>query len=395
MAEGQHLAVSVWLFSRVFHQNYQLAEINMYQNAFDGKTVLITGHTGFKGSWLSVYLHQLGAKVIGYSLPAPTHPSLFEQANIEAHIQHYNGDIRQTRRLKAIIEQHEPDYIFHMAAQPLVLEGYRNPVETFDVNVMGSISVMEAVRKAEQSCVLIMVVTDKCYENREWVYGYRETDPLGGFDPYSASKAAMDIAVASYRRSFFAPGSGVRIAAVRSGNVIGGGDWAENRIVPDAIRAFTHGTSLAMRNPKAQRPWQHVLEPLSGYLWLAARLSQADGDLLADAWNFGPQTTEFYTVGDLVTTMANTWGDTASYHDASDPQAVHEAGLLLLNIDKAAFQLGWKPIWDFQTTVERTVNWYQQTLATSDPHVVYDLCVADINAYEQQAIQRGGIAWTA
>ncbi|MDX2163373.1 MAG: CDP-glucose 4,6-dehydratase [bacterium] len=368
----------------------------MYNGMYVGKTALITGHTGFKGAWLALYLLRLGAHVVGYSLPAPTSPSLFQKTDLAAALTHIEGDIRHTAALTEVVRSHKPDFIFHMAAQPLVLESYQNPVETFDVNVMGSISVMEAVRAARQPCALIMVVTDKCYENREWHYGYRETDALGGYDPYSASKAAMDIAVSSYRSSFFNPTDahehGVMVAQVRSGNVIGGGDWADARIVPDAARAFAKGETLLVRNRRSVRPWQHVLEPLSGYLWLAAKLRGSDGMRCAAAYNFGPQITESHSVGELADAMVQAWGDGVIWQDLTDPRAPHEAGLLKLSIDKAHAELGWSPVWDFETTVRRTMQWYKAALS-AEPAVVRDLCDGDIEAYERDAAAKR-VLWT-
>lgn len=368
----------------------------MYNGVFDGKTVLLTGHTGFKGAWLALMLLRLGANVVGYSLPPSTTPSLFESAGLEALVTHIVGDIRDAERINDAVKTHRPDFIFHLAAQPLVLESYAIPRETFDVNVMGSISVMDAVRASGHPCTIIMVVTDKCYENREWHYGYRETDSLGGYDPYSASKGAMDIAVSSYRLSFFNPARwsehGVGIAQVRSGNVIGGGDWADKRIVPDAARAFSQGEPLVVRNRHSVRPWQHVLEPLSGYLWLAAKLSGDDGARYATAYNFGPQITEGQPVGVLADAMVRAWGNHATWNDLSDPHAPHEAGLLKLSIDKAYAELGWLPVWDFETTINRTMQWYQQWHGAA-PDAVRQLCEADIAAYETAA-QEKQVAWT-
>lgn len=366
-----------------------------YWGAFAGKKVLVTGHTGFKGAWLSIYLQQLGAQVIGYSLPAPTDPSLFAMAGLDSRVETVTADIRDTARLTGVIKGHQPDFIFHMAAQSLVLESYQQPKETFDVNVMGSVSLLEAIRISQLPTTVITVVTDKCYENREWVYGYRETDPLGGVDPYSASKAAMDIAVSAYRSSFFQPDKvdqhGIRVASVRSGNVIGGGDWADRRIVPDAIRALSQGQTLEVRRPNAVRPWQHVLEPLSGYLWLAARLAD-DPTVFASAWNFGPELTSSRTVRELVELIIETWQG-GTWLDKSDPDAPHEATLLQLSIEKAYALLGWQPVWDFDTTIRRTVDWYRRALISGDPASVYALCFDDIDAYEARAREKR-LAWT-
>lgn len=359
----------------------------MYNNAYSGKTVLITGNTGFKGAWLSAYLLRLGATVIGYALAPPSERNLFTRAALETRIQHHDGDIRNMGYFAQLLVRTRPDFIFHMAAQPLVLEGYRNPVETFEVNVMGTVAVMEAVRQAKLDTTLILVATDKVYENNEWVYGYRETDPLGGYDPYSASKGAMEIAVSSYLRSYFsADDSPVRAASVRSGNVIGGGDWAANRLVPDCVRALSRGEPISVRNPKATRPWQHVLEPLSGYLWLGAALARRKS--YSGAWNFGPTHTANSTVKTLVELLITGWG-AGEWADASDPDAPHEARLLKLNIDKAQSLLGWTPVWDFRETINRTVRWYKDDLGTDDPDMVLALLERDIDAYETAAAGMG------
>jgi CDP-glucose 4,6-dehydratase len=355
----------------------------MYNNAYQGKTVLITGNTGFKGAWLSAYLLRLGATVVGYSLDAPTERNLFERAGLENRIQHNDGDIRNMGYFAQQLIRTRPDFIFHMAAQPLVLEGYRNPVETFEVNVMGTVAVMEAVRQTKLDTTLILIATDKVYENNEWIYGYRETDPLGGYDPYSASKGAMEIAVSSYLRSYFnTDESTVRAASVRSGNVIGGGDWADNRLVPDCIRALSAGEAIPVRNPKATRPWQHVLEPLSGYLWLGAALSKRKQ--FSGTWNFGPTTAANTTVKTLVELLIQGWG-AGTWDDQSDPDAPHEAHLLKLNIDKAQSLLGWTPVWGFRETIQRTVQWYKNDLTTDDPDAILALMERDIEAYETAA----------
>ncbi|MEO0564068.1 MAG: CDP-glucose 4,6-dehydratase, partial [Chloroflexota bacterium] len=332
-----------------------------------------------KGAWLTVYLKRLGAEVIGYALEPPTKRNLFERAGLEEHIIHNTGDVRNMPLLAQTLMKHRPDFIFHMAAQPLVLEAYRNPVETFEVNVMGSIALMEAVRQTNISTTLVMVTTDKVYENNEWDYGYRETDSLGGHDPYSASKAAMEIAVGAYMKSFFSDKeSKVRVASVRSGNVIGGGDWAENRIVPDAVRALSEGRPIPVRNPRSTRPWQHVLEPLTGYLWLGAVLEhRAD---MGGAWNFGPTAVSNAQVRILVELMIKDWGK-GSWEDQSKEEAPHEAKLLKLSIDKANSRLAWQPAWNFRQTIRQTVRWYKSDLMTDEPAAVYELCERDIAAY--------------
>lgn len=369
----------------------------MFLDAFERKVVLVTGHTGFKGAWLTVWLRRLGAQVVGYSLAPPTSPNLFDACNLANSIDHTIGDIRNADTLKDLFQRYKPDFVFHLAAQPLVRESYRSPHETFDVNVMGTVALLDAVRALQRPCIVVAVTTDKCYENREWVYGYRETDPLGGHDPYSASKAAMEIAVASYRRSFFPPDEiarhGVRLASARAGNVIGGGDWSQDRIVPDAIRALQQGRVLEVRHPTSIRPWQHVLEPLSGYLWLAAKMSTAGGEHLATGWNFGPSPTENYTVGELADAIVKTWGS-GGWLSPEKADISHEAGQLRLCIDKARTELGWLPVWDFMTTVGRTVRWYYRLLDTPTMTHTYEACLDDLSAYEDVA-RRKGLAWVA
>lgn len=368
----------------------------MFNNFYEGKRVLITGHTGFKGSWLTMWLLMLGAEVTGYSLQAPTVPSLFEKSGLIRRITHVTGDICDLTHFSKIVKQVEPDYLFHLAAQPLVLSSYENPLRTYQTNVLGTLTVLEAVRLSQRPCTAIIVSTDKCYENREWEYGYREEDILGGHDPYSASKAAMEIALSSYRRSFFPVDKvdthGVLIASVRAGNVIGGGDWSANRIVPDAIRAFSQNRPLLVRNPEAIRPWQHVLEPLSGYLWLGANLSGREGIQYAGGWNFGPLTSIQYKVGHLVKSLATEWGNGVwSLLDNQD--GVHEARVLALSIEKAHSRLGWYPVWDFEDTVKHTVSGYRSFLAKdADESIIYASYCEVINSY-QIAGKTKEVAW--
>jgi CDP-glucose 4,6-dehydratase len=365
-----------------------------YGDIYRGQTVLITGHTGFKGTWLSLYLLHLGAQVIGYALPPPTTPSLFGQTDLVESITHHEADIRDLDALVRTLEQHRPAYIFHLAAQPLVLQAYQSPVETYDINVMGSVKLLEAIRYTSTRARVIMVITDKTYKNTGAWYGYRETDPLGGHDPYSASKAAMDIAVQSYRAAFFPPSRyadhGVALASVRAGNVIGGGDWAADRIVPDAIRAFMSSMPLNVRHPRALRPWQHVLDCLSGYLWLGAHLT-TDPPRYADDWNFGPLPTDHFTVAALVDQLALAWGDSATWIDSSGADAPHEAESLHLSIDKAIAVLRWRPVWDFFTTVQHTVQWYRAA-QHADSAAVRAHCHTDIAAFEHAARDLG-VAW--
>ncbi len=306
--------------------------------AFAGRSVLVTGHTGFKGSWLALWLHRLGAKVTGYALPPPTEPSNFCASAVRDLLaKHYEAEIRDAAALHAAVAAAQPDVVFHLAAQSLVRESYQSPRATFEVNVIGTLGLLDAVRAAGKPCVVVSVASDKCYENREQVWGYREIDPLGGHDLYSASKGAAEIAVAAYRRSFFPPERlgrhGVKLATARAGNVIGGGDWAKDRILTDAVRHLESGRPVPVRNPDAVRPWQHVLEPLSGYLTLAARMLESDAPSWCDAWNFGPLPGEELPVRRLVELFLQYWGE-GTWTDVSDPNQPHEAGVLRLNIDK-------------------------------------------------------------
>ena len=366
----------------------------MFANAYQGRKVLLTGHTGFKGSWLSLWLARLGAQVTGFAL-APDNPGLFATADVARDMRHILGDVRDADAIAALVREVEPDFVFHMAAQPLVLESYRAPVDTFATNVTGSINVMEAVRKAARPATVVMVTTDKVYRNREWSFAYREDDALGGHDPYSASKAAMEIAIASWRDSFFSPAKladhGVRIASARAGNVIGGGDWSENRIVPDLARALAAGRPAGLRNPNSLRPWEHVLEPLAGYLWLGAELAGNGGERFASAWNFGPAATDVRSVGELAGAMARAWG-TEGWVDAANRDAVHEAGLLKLGIDKAVGELGWRPVWGFEQLVERTAGWYRAVL--HDPAAAREATEADLDAYVAAATALG-VRWAS
>ena len=356
-----------------------------FQGAFRGASVLVTGHTGFKGAWLSEWLLQLGADVHGLALAPDTQPALFEQLGLARRMQHRIGDIRESPGSGALadtIRAAKPDFVFHLAAQSLVRRGYATPAETFDTNVIGTVNVLEALRLAGAPATVVCVTTDKCYENHGQSQAFRESDPLGGHDPYSASKAAAEIAIAAYRRSFFsAPDSPVRVASARAGNVIGGGDWAEDRIVPDCMRALAAGETIAVRHPAATRPWQHVLEPLSGYLWLAARL-RADS-AVAEAFNFGPLPEANQTVRALVEEILR--HRSGAWRDASDPGAVHEARFLSLAIEKAAQRLDWRPVWDFARSVAETTRWYAEAAAANAPA----LTVSQIHSYTRDATAAG------
>lgn len=364
--------------------------VNALAHAYRGKRVLLTGHTGFKGAWLAEWLLDLGADVTGYSLPPPTHPSLFEQLGLATRLRHIAGDIRDLPKLRQTVESVRPDFVFHLAAQSLVRLSYREPVETYSTNVMGTVNVLEALRLAGRPCTVVAITTDKCYENRESTQGYREEDPMGGHDPYSSSKGAAELVISAYRRSYFsAPDSAIRLASARSGNVLGGGDWAEDRIVPDCIRALQRGEVIPVRNKVSTRPWQHVLEPLSGYLALGAQLAAAiPTSPLASAFNFGPDSAAHRTVADLVQEVLKTWP--GRWEDKSDPSAVHEAGLLSLNTDKAHQLLRWQPVWRFEENIARTVEWYRE--AAAQPTAIHALTTGQITAYTDAA-HALGLPW--
>lgn len=339
--------------------------VTMKFDCYRGAKVLVTGHTGFKGSWLCEWLLALGAEVHGLALRPPTKPSLFSQLRLAKRIKsHTIGDVRDLTTVKDVMRRVKPDFVFHLAAQPLVRLSYEKPVETFETNVMGTVNVLEAARrafcggKARRNCSVVCVTTDKCYENKETTRPYGESDPMGGYDPYSCSKGCDELLISSYRRSFFGtPDSPVWVASARAGNVIGGGDWALDRIVPDAMRALAKGEAIPVRNKVSTRPWQHVLEPLGGYLTLGAALAKRERfDDVCGGFNFGPDPKANRTVKDLVVEILK-WTKGA-WVDRSDPNAVHEAGLLNLDIRKAKRILGWKPRWNFEKTVEETVKWY-------------------------------------
>ena len=363
-----------------------------FLETYQGRRILVTGHTGFKGSWLCEWLLALGAEVTGFALPPPTEPALFTQLGLAARLRDVPGDVRDLPAVQNAIRIARPDFIFHLAAQPLVLLSYAQPVETYATNVMGTVNVLEAVRLAGAPCTVVVVTTDKCYENNGRLHDYREGEPMGGHDPYSSSKGAVELIVSAYRRSYFSsPNSVVRLASARAGNVIGGGDWALDRIVPDCIRSLQRGEVIPVRHPRATRPWQHVLEPLSGYLWLAARLQASVADLsqIASAFNFGPTPASSRTVADLVAEVLRHWPGRT--HDRSEPGAVHEAALLSLSIEKARSVLAWQPVWDFAATVDHTVAWYRQV--SSDAALATALTRRQIADYQTDARQLK-LAWT-
>ena len=364
-----------------------------------GRRVLLTGHTGFKGSWLSLWLRMLGAEVWGYALEPEPGRSLFRelglaQAQGEAdwgHLHHQLGDLNDPTALQEVVRQAKPQVVLHLAAQPLVRRSYRDPLGTWATNVQGTLQLLEALKPLNQACAVVLVTTDKVYANREWDYGYREEDRLGGHDPYSASKAAAELAIASWRASFCGSAAHqtpyLALATARAGNVIGGGDWAEDRVMPDAMRSLAADEAIPVRSPWATRPWQHVLEPLGGYLVLAETLARAQADAkgtvnnpYAGAFNFGPSLEANRSVRELVEASLQHWP--GRWRDCSDPAALHEAGRLHLQIDKAHHQLGWQPRWDFATTVARTVGWYRAVHEGASPLAC---CLADLVAYAQLA----------
>ncbi len=369
-----------------------------FGNIYQGARVLITGHTGFKGAWLAEWLLGMGAEVTGLALAPPPEAPLFNQLCLAARLRHVVGDIRDLATVQRVLDEVRPEFLFHLAAQPLVRLSFEQPVDTFATNVLGTIHVLEALRLAPHVCTAVMVTTDKCYENREWVHSYREEDPLGGFDPYSCSKAAAELTISAYRKSYFSgPTSAINVASARAGNVIGGGDWAQDRIVPDCIRAWRTGRPISVRNPRSRRPWQHVLEPLSGYLRLAACIhdtvtcaSTGSRNELCAGFNFGPRVSSNRTVLDLVEAGLRHWP--GRWEDKTDPHAVHEARLLHLSIDKSYHLLGWQPVWDFDETVAKTFAWYREDDASRDSATIAETTRAQIATYVADARQCG-VAW--
>lgn len=346
-----------------------------------GKRVFVTGHTGFKGSWLSLWLDEMGAHVIGYALHAPTSPSLFESLGLEKRMHSIEADIRDLPTLKSTLAEHQPSIVLHLAAQPLVRDSYADPIETYATNVMGTAHLLEAVRATQSVRAALIVTSDKAYENREWPWGYRENDPMGGHDPYSSSKGCAELVTAAYRSSYFPPARlsehGVAVATARAGNVIGGGDWARDRLFPDLIRGFIDGRPVEIRNPSAIRPWQHVLESLSGYLTLAQRLFRQDEQACA-AWNFGPSESDHRTVSFIADRAAGLWGPEVRWEHTGS-EALHEAHHLKLDCSKAKAHLGWTPIWDIETCLDRTVAWYK-SVARSEASAS-ERTLEDVHAY--------------
>ncbi|MEP7125900.1 MAG: CDP-glucose 4,6-dehydratase [Byssovorax sp.] len=344
---------------------------------YSGKSTLVTGHTGFKGAWLSHLLKRLGARVSGFALPPADKPSLFDLAGVAEGMSSTIGDVRNLAALHAVFKEQQPEIVLHLAAQALVRKSYREPVDTFSTNVMGTVNVLEAARACPSVRAVVIVTSDKCYENREWVWGYREDEAMGGFDPYSASKGCAELVAAAYRRSFFKGGAAV--ASARAGNVIGGGDWAEDRLIPDILRGILGGETIEIRNPRATRPWQHVLEPLSGYLLLAQRLFEG-GQSFAEGWNFGPADADSVPVGEVARRLVETLGrGTLELWDAPPEGALHEAHALKLDCSKARSRLGWRPRLDFEGTLKLTAEWYRSTI--EDPSTAKAMLDSQIDAY--------------
>lgn len=359
-----------------------------FSSFYKNKKVFITGHTGFKGSWLCLWLHSLGAKVIGYALNPPTDPNLFELCSIDRLVQSTIADVRDGVSLTNAMLVAKPDIVIHMAAQPLVRDSYKIPVETYATNVMGTVNLFEATRHCKTVKAVINVTTDKCYENKEWVWGYRESEPLGGYDPYSNSKACSELVTSAYRSSFFNPKDhathNVGVASARAGNVIGGGDWASDRLVPDCIRAILKGEKVIIRNPQAIRPWQHVLEPLSGYLMLAQKLYE-NGPRYSEAWNFGPDDSDAKPVEWLLKELCAKWGDNASYA-VDTGKHPHEAHYLKLDCSKAKTVLGWRPLWDLEKAIDSIIEW---TKAYAGKRDVTAACMKQIEAYSIEGTAQG------
>jgi CDP-glucose 4,6-dehydratase len=347
----------------------------LVSEAWAGRRVLVTGHTGFKGSWLSLWLHAMGAEVTGFALPAPTDPSLFGAARLEELIRHVEGDVRDLAALEAVMEASRPEVIFHLAAQPLVRPSYDDPVDTYATNVMGTVHVLDVARRQPGARAIVCVTSDKCYENREWIWPYRETDPMGGYDPYSSSKGCAELVASAWRRSFFDK-DGPALATARAGNVIGGGDWALDRLIPDLVRAYEAGVAPLIRSPNSVRPWQHVLEALGGYILLAERLLWGDR-IFADGWNFGPSEDDARPVSWIAACMAGLWG----HEGATQPAAghhPHEAGLLRLDSSKARALLGWQPRLTLEAALQWIVEWHQAVASGGDARAI---CMEQISRY--------------
>ncbi|HIJ75174.1 MAG TPA: CDP-glucose 4,6-dehydratase [Deltaproteobacteria bacterium] len=353
------------------------------KQVYRNKTILVTGDTGFKGAWLSLWLEQLGAKVIGYALDPPGQPNLFDAIGLAGTIIHIHGDVRDYSGLIEVIIEHQPEIIFHLAAQSLVRASYEEPRLTYETNVMGTVNLLEAARHTPSVRAVVVVTSDKCYENREWVWGYREQEPMGGRDPYSSSKGCCELVTAAYLHSYFSPEQygkthGIALASARAGNVIGGGDWGKDRLIPDCVRALSRKEEIILRHPNAIRPWQYVLEPLSGYLLLGASLFR-DGPNNTGSWNFGPSDAETLTVGEMVNEIIRLWGE-GSYRVESDGQP-HEAHWLKLDCSKARGYLGWRPRYNVQTALNLSIDWYRLYYAGNSKRDLRHLMTSQIGAY--------------
>lgn len=356
-----------------------LNNMSVTPSFWQGKNVLLTGHTGFKGSWLSLWLQSLGAQVSGLALPPPTTPDLFTQARVGEGMNSHIGDIRDYATVRELMDKVKPEIVIHMAAQPLVRLSYAEPIETYATNVMGTVHVLDAARHSGTVRAIVNVTTDKCYENKEWMWGYREDEPMGGHDPYSNSKGCAELVTSAYRRSFMKQ-QGIALASARAGNVIGGGDWAQDRLIPDILRAFERHQAVVIRNPHGTRPWQHVLEPLSGYLALAEKL-YTEGQAWAEGWNFGPHEDDARPVQWIVERMVNKWGEDASWH-IDGGEHPHEANFLKLDISKVKCRLGWHPRWNLDQALEHIITWHRAWLAKDDARA---LCLAQIRQYTAAA----------
>tara|TARA_B110000879_G_C11168130_1_gene512302 strand:- start:1225 stop:2316 length:1092 start_codon:yes stop_codon:yes gene_type:complete len=353
--------------------------VSMNKTFWKGKKVFITGHTGFKGSWTVIWLKKLGAIVKGYSLEPNTNPSLFVEANIADNIESEIGDITDIESLKKSIIDFQPEIVIHMAAQPLVRLSYKNPVDTYNTNVMGTVNILESIRFCKSVKALVNVTTDKCYQNNEWDWGYRENEPMGGHDPYSSSKGCSELVTSAYRSSFFSEESSAFIATARAGNVIGGGDWSEDRLVPDILKAFEKKQPVLIRNPLATRPWQHVLEPITGYLMLAENLYLSNKDF-SSGWNFGPNDIDVREVGDVLDYFVANWPEDVSWEVDSDEHP-HEAQLLKLDISKARTKLKWQPVWSLDETLQSIIDWHY---AWKSKKNMRDVTMNQINEYEKK-----------
>ena len=359
----------------------------VFWNTFKNKKVIVTGHTGFKGSWLSIWLYVLGAKVFGISKSIPTIPSNFKACNLDNKIIDYRANICDFEDTKKIINEIKPDFIFHLAAQSLVRTSYEDPLSTWQTNTLGTVSVLESLKSISNECISIFITSDKCYENLEWEWGYREIDRIGGVDPYSASKGGAELAISSYSKCFFNEG-GVKVGIGRGGNVIGGGDWSPCRLVPDCMKSWSKNERVVIRNPYSTRPWQHVLEPLSGYLVLASKLYQ-NQDLRGEAFNFGPPANQNFNVISVVKEMSKHW-DKVKWETNKD-KSFDESGLLKLNCDKALSKISWKPVWNFYETIHHTVNWYKNFYGEKDD--TFQITLSQIKEYTNSAIFKG-LSWT-